>query len=89
MKRKPVVYVVWGPSPEWGDGVGVLGYATSIRDARAILRQEREDEREYGPRSWRSVDECGAIEPVQPEELGWDGSEPLQQFVERLNESLT
>jgi hypothetical protein len=87
MAKRRYVYVVWGPSPEWGDGVGVLAYATSLRGARAILRQEREEEREYGPRSWRSVDECGAIEKIPAESLGWSG-EPLDEFVQRLNESL-
>jgi hypothetical protein len=86
--RKRYVYVVWGPSAEWGDGVGVLGYATSLRGAQAILRQEREEEREYGPRSWLTVDECGAIEKVEARDLGWDGTQPLTAFVERLNESL-
>ncbi len=87
MKKDRYVYVVWGPSSEWGDGVGVLGYSTSLRGAQAILRQERADEREYGPRSWRSVDECGAIERVPAVSLGWAGGEPLRAFVERLNRS--
>jgi len=82
------VYVVWGPSPEWGDGVGVLGYSTSLRGAQAILRWEREDEREYGPRSWRSIKDCGTIERVPAQDLGWLGDEPLYLFVQRLNESL-
>jgi hypothetical protein len=82
------VYVVWGPDPQLGDGVGVLGYATSLRKAQAILRWEREYEREYGPRSWLSVKDCGVIERVPAEELGWLGDEPLYVFVERLNESL-
>lgn len=85
---KDYVYVVWGPSPEWGDGVGVLGYSTSVEGAREILRQEREYEREYGPRSWRTVEECGAIDMVPAAELGWLGDEPLPAFVERLNMSL-
>lgn len=88
MKDRAYVYVVWGPSPQWGDGVGVLGYSTSLRGARAILRQERADEQEYGPRSWRSVEECGAIERVPAAELGWLGDEPLIAFVARLNRSL-
>ena len=86
--EKRFVYVVWGPSPEWGDGVGVIGYARTMREAKAILRREREDEREYGPRSWRSVDECGAIERVPAQDLGWLGDEPLYAFVDRLNRSL-
>jgi hypothetical protein len=87
--RERYVYVVWGPSAEWADGVGVLGYARTLREAKAILRQEREEEREYGPRSWRTIRDCGAIERIPARELGWLGAEPLYLFVERLNESLT
>jgi hypothetical protein len=55
MSTKPRIYVVWGPSPEWGDGVGVIGYALTKEDAQAILEDAAEEEREYGPRSWRTL----------------------------------
>jgi alpha-L-arabinofuranosidase len=85
-KKDPIVYVVWGPSPEWGDGVGPIGYATSKREARMILAQERRDEAEYGPRSWRTLRESAAIEPVPAAELGWDGTEAIEEFIDRLNQ---
>jgi hypothetical protein len=88
MAKNRVIYVVWGPSPEWGDGVGVLGYARTKRDARVILQEARAEEREYGPRSWRTLRECGAIDPVPAAELGWDGTCPLDEFVERLNQEV-
>jgi len=86
--RNRNVYVVWGPSPEWGDGVGVIGYATSKAWALAILREAEQEEKEYGPRSWRSIRECGGIEVVDAFELGWDRSVSLRRFVEKLNESI-
>jgi hypothetical protein len=86
--KKAMVYIVWGPSPEWGDGVGVLGYARTMQEAKAILRQEQEDEEKYGPRSWRSVKDCGAIERVPAEELGWLGDVPLHLFIDELNSLL-
>lgn len=63
------VYVVLGPSPEWGDGQGVIGYAATPEQAEELLRQEAEDELEYGPRSWRSVHDCGDVEAVPVEEF--------------------
>jgi hypothetical protein len=83
---KKAIYIVWGPSPEWGDGVGVIGYAQSLRQAKNILSEERRLEKEYGSRSWRSIDDCGYIEPVPADELGWDGEEPIEKFVEELND---
>ena len=81
------VYIVWGPSPEWGDGMGVVGYETSLRKAQAIIKWLLEEEENYGPRSWVSA-RYSYIERVHPAELGWDGVTPLQEFVQKLNESI-
>jgi hypothetical protein len=86
--KHAIVYVVWGPSAEWGDGVGVIGYALTEQDAQGILEHEAAEEVEYGPRSWRSIEDCGTVEPVPAEDLGWDGEEDLAAFVERLNAAL-
>lgn len=69
------IYIVWGPSAEWGDGQGVIGYASSKEDAQAILEQEKQDEKEYGPRSWRTVDDAGDIEEI-----------PVEEFLKHVNE---
>jgi len=34
------VYVVYGPSLEWGDGLGVVGYAKTLADAVAIIHED-------------------------------------------------
>jgi DNA-binding PucR family transcriptional regulator len=88
MKTAKTVYVIWGPDATWGDGVGVIGYALSLRDAKACLRDEQRTEREYGPASWRSVNDCGDIEEVPAVSLGWDETEDLERFVSRLTDAL-
>jgi hypothetical protein len=72
------IYVVYGPSAEWGDGVRVLGFASCKQAALDLLRAERANEREYGPRSWRSVQECGGLDRVHVSE--WTRSDPEAAF---------
>lgn len=69
MRKAKFIYVVWGPSPEWGDGQGVIGYAAFYADAVRILEEEIAYEKQYGPRSWRTIEEVGGIEKVPLEEF--------------------
>ena len=77
MRRVRTVYVVLGPS--WEGGARVLGYATSPREVRAMLR------REYGPLTWEGAEDRVEVFRAPARELGWDGSCTLEEFVELLN----
>lgn len=35
------IYVVWGPTAEWGDGSGPLFYTDSFKSAASYVRDER------------------------------------------------
>jgi hypothetical protein len=92
-KKQEYVYVVYGPSAEWADGVGVLGYAANEEDALDLLEWEKEEEEEYGPRSWRTIEDCGDFEPLPVEEFLEDAKAReaydkggLASLVEYLNQ---
>lgn len=35
------IYIVWGPTAEWGDGSGPLFYTDSLKSAGSYIREER------------------------------------------------
>jgi hypothetical protein len=75
------VYAVYGPSSEWADGQGLYGYAATPADAEAWLQDMRAEEAEYGPASWRTVDEVGAIVAVPLAEI-FDADPALRDIFE-------
>jgi len=88
------IYAIWGPTAEWGDGRGVVGYATTRREAEAMIREKIEDAREYGPHSWygsggtkRNDYNIVPVDPADiPEEMrGW----PVDVIVDELNRMLS
>ena len=87
------IYAIWGPSPEWADGVGVLGYAGSKEAAQDMIWDLIADCEEYGPRSWYGSGGLSPndydIVPVDPEELPDELRHlPVDEIIDRLNEML-
>jgi hypothetical protein len=84
--RRYRIWVVYGPTSEWGDGVGPLAYFRSKRDAKRYLAELKKQEEEFGQWSWRSVEECGHIEEWDARELEFCPAEKsLDEFVDEMN----
>ena len=80
------VYVVHGPSSEWGEGVGALGYFKSRKEAERCLAELKRREKEEGKWSWRSVEECGHIQVWDARELGFDErQQTIDEFLDEMN----
>jgi hypothetical protein len=79
------VWVVWGPTSEWGNGVGPLGYFRTKKEAESYLSYLKRKENEEGMWSWRSVFECGYVVANDARDIGLEEEETLEEFVERMN----
>jgi len=85
------IYAIWGPTPMWADGYGVVGYAASREDAEAMIDIYIEECREYGPRSGYgegglSRDDYDVVK-VDPSDLPEEmRGLPLDEIIDRLNE---
>jgi hypothetical protein len=80
------ICVVWGPTIEWGDGVGPLGYFKTRKDAEGYLEELRQREKEEGKWAWRSVEECGHVQEWDARELGFDeNAQTLDEFIDEMN----
>ena len=76
MGSKIKIYVVYGPSAEWGDGVGPRGYFTSRNEAEEFLMELIQEE---------GMQACGIVE-FDAEEIGFNPDEKtLEEFIDELN----
>jgi hypothetical protein len=85
--KKYRVWIVWGPTSEWGEGSGPLSYFKTKREAEWYLAELKRREKEEGRWSWRSVFECGCIDVADARDIGigMEPGETLDEFIERMN----